>query len=285
MPVSADENIQPLLNYLENINEGTLTIIDLGVGYGNIGRAVREKLPNALLIGVEIWEPYLIRNQDKVYDRIIIGDVIKTLRIIEHSDVILAFDIIEHFDKNMGAWLIREYQSLVRICLLVSLPIINYEQRTKKNNPYEEHKYQWTIKEMELLGGKLIFKGEIVGIFMFQPYEISKISGDIQNLYAFETPVFLGFCKVCNKNISLTYCPSCNRKNSLWWDRYPPNLLKKTLGLFGHKNPQPVENFTLCGIVCMKCGWKDKIVMCPNCNSQIEFNEMVLLTKKTKNKI
>ncbi len=72
-----------------------------------------------------------------------------------------------------------EVSQIAKLSFLVDFPVMHYPQGPTMGNPHVEHKYQWTIPEMESSGDTLIFKGEVVAIFQFPPKPVERHSSDI----------------------------------------------------------------------------------------------------------
>ena len=65
-------------------------------------------------------------------------------------DLILLIDVLEHFTKKEGTRLIKDCLNISNN-ILVSTPIDIGEQEDSFDNPYEEHKYQWTKEDLDNL--------------------------------------------------------------------------------------------------------------------------------------
>lgn len=145
--------------------------MDIGLGIGQIGTFTKQVLPEIELNGVEIYLPYIIhpRTPCKLYKRIIIADVLEMYNKLWNVDLVIAFDVIEHLDRKEGTKLIKYFRSICNKSLLVSVPIIDYPQGECYGNIHETHLTQWKVKEMEDIGGKLIYEGKTCGLFEFTP--------------------------------------------------------------------------------------------------------------------
>jgi len=169
MPVSDSETYDTYVKWLEK-NKPT-SCFDIGVGFGNIGNITKLILPDIKLYGVEIFAPYLNYRGGKpfkVYDAIIIGDILNLKNKLWKVDFVCAFDIIEHLERKDGIETIKYLQRIAKRGVIVSVPIIDYPQGEVLGNIHETHLTQWKIDEMKKLGGKLLFKGRICGLFYFK---------------------------------------------------------------------------------------------------------------------
>lgn len=146
------------------------SVWDIGMGYGNIGTYAKEIISDIELNGVEIWLPYLVdkRSQAKNFKRIIVADIRDLINKLWSVDLVIAFDVIEHLERSNGVTVINYLKSITNMALLVALPIVDYPQGPLYNNEAERHLTQWKVNEMEELGGKTLFKGQICGLFEFK---------------------------------------------------------------------------------------------------------------------
>jgi hypothetical protein len=152
--------------------------MDVGMGYGNIGKYAKDIFPEIELNGVEIFLPYLFSeaSQAKHYKRIVVGDIRELIGKLWPVDIVTAWDVIEHLDREDGVNVISYLKSIANTCLLVSVPIIDYPQGalvTKirgvdHKNDAEMHRTQWKVEEMEALGAITRFKGQVTGLFEFR---------------------------------------------------------------------------------------------------------------------
>ena len=142
-------------------------VLDLGMGFGGNGAAVRQWLDAGMqpfqtfLVGVEVWAEY----RNPVWD---LYNLVATRTIEEylaHSDeqfdLVLLTDVVEHFDKEAGYAILLEAMRAVADggALLISTPAKFFEQGAWHGNPYECHRSSWTADELQALG----FKTELLG--------------------------------------------------------------------------------------------------------------------------
>lgn len=169
MPVSDSESLPTYKVLLEKYLPKS--VFDIGVGYGNIGNYTKKILPNCKIYGVEIFAPYLNYKNGipfSVYDSIILGDIIDLSDKLWKVDLISAFDVIEHLERQDGIKVIKQLQRVAKKGVIVTVPIIDYPQGEVFGNIHETHLTQWKVKEMEKIGGKILFKGNTVGLFYFK---------------------------------------------------------------------------------------------------------------------
>lgn len=126
------------------------TVVDIGPGEGTYASLLRPVLPDARLIGVEVWGPYIPKyDLFSKYDWIITGDVrhVDLYSIDVGPDLVIMGDILEHMPaveasiqlQRMTAWADH---------LLVSVPVRHFDQGPYQGNWYEVHHDHWTYKGM-----------------------------------------------------------------------------------------------------------------------------------------
>ncbi len=176
MPVSYHENYECYRNLIRMYQPKTL--LDVGMGYGNIGKYAKDIVPDIELNGVEVFLPYLFSeaSQAKHFKRIVIADIRDCIGKLWPVDIVTAWDVIEHLERQDGVDVIYYLRSIANTALLVSVPIVDYPQGalvTKiqgkdYSNDAEIHRTQWKIEEMEALGATTVFKGTVTGLFEFR---------------------------------------------------------------------------------------------------------------------
>ena len=135
MPTSPPENKPWVLEKIVQVNP--TTILDIGPGEGTFADLLKNVLPNAVIDGVEIWEPYITKyNLVNKYNNIIVRDV------REHDDfnydLVIFGDVLEHMSEE-DAIKVWEKASKQAKYAIISLPIIHYPQGEYGGNPYEVH--------------------------------------------------------------------------------------------------------------------------------------------------
>ncbi len=168
MPVSYGENRVSYKQWLKD--KQPETFLDIGMGYGELGKIAKTVLPDIELTGVEIFLPYLVheRSNVKLYKTVVLGDMRELIGKLWAHDVIIAFDVIEHMHREDGLAVIDYLRALANFGLLVSVPIKLYPQGAVNGNAAEEHLDQWSVQEMQAIGGVPVHIGEVVGTFEFK---------------------------------------------------------------------------------------------------------------------
>lgn len=143
-------------------------IIDIGCGEGTYSDLARGWRPDALWVGVEIWEPYVQRfDLWRKYDFVCVRDA-RDLQFPATPFVLVAGDVIEHMTRaDAITFLNRAMESAAAI--MVSVPVIDYPQHAHDDNPFEAHLHQWTHWEMQnQLPGCESWCGTVLGRYWWQ---------------------------------------------------------------------------------------------------------------------
>lgn len=148
MPRSNGEGVTALRSYFEQLEP--LSVVDIGPGAGTYFDAynsVRAEVWTA----IEIWEPYISAyHLEAKYDRVILGDV-RTVDLPD-ADLYIAGDVLEHMPRADAVAVVQRIKHTAEY-LMVSVPIVHYEQGSIEGNIHETHHYHWSTDEMsELLG-------------------------------------------------------------------------------------------------------------------------------------
>lgn len=155
----------------DHIAETTAPIIyDFGAGEGTYSDLAKGWRPDALWVGVEVWQPYidqfdLWRKYDVVANR--------DIRNIDFPDtpfVLLAGDVLEHMTRIDALDIIHRAKQHAE-AIMIAVPIVDYPQHCH-DNPFEDHLDQWTFEQMAdvLDDGELdSWCGDVVGRFWWTP--------------------------------------------------------------------------------------------------------------------
>jgi predicted TPR repeat methyltransferase len=125
------------------------SILELGVGSGWYGMALKEGRPGVTMYGVEIWGPYISERHKRYYDKIYIED----LRNFDFGSVpvgmVLAADVMEHLTKEECVTVVNRIKANCPWFVMV-IPTCEFIQGPDNSygNPYEEHKHQWKVDEV-----------------------------------------------------------------------------------------------------------------------------------------
>lgn len=175
MPYSSSEGKREFMvpAVLSLLPGGRVTsVLDIGAGAGTYSDLLRPLLPRATFTGVEIFEPYVGRfNLRRKYDNLILGDAL-TLDFEQHDLVILG-DVLEHVEYDQALELWDKVRRLAKRAVLLSLPIVVYEQGCVGGNEHEAHLYHWKHNELleTLPGIYQSFAGTEIGCYLAAPDE------------------------------------------------------------------------------------------------------------------
>lgn len=168
MPFSDPRAAEVLLDIISKRGKQNY-VADIGVGAGYYGKALKTRGLAERIVGYEIWPDWIAKylsDYQKYYCKIIIGDIRKLHREFEYIDydLVICGDILEHMDKEEAIIIMKSFKACRWV--LASIPIQRVEQGTWGGNPYEEHKYHWSIEEVEKNLGLILAKDcGICGVF------------------------------------------------------------------------------------------------------------------------
>jgi hypothetical protein len=140
MPGSAEEGRKLMGDWIKMQNPRS--VLDIGAGSGTYGKLMRQIVPDAYLIGIEAWEPYITRFKlDEIYDFGIHGDVRKIVShaMIPRADVVILGDVLEHMSEEDARDVWAAAMTAARKAVYLSIPIVHYPQGHEEGNPFEEH--------------------------------------------------------------------------------------------------------------------------------------------------
>lgn len=176
MGTSCPSVISPIMRYLFENKWGEInSVLDVGVGEsGKAAFQIRESFDNTgqkrhfsnpftweiNIVGIEICKEYHNPLHDYLYDKIYWCDVWEALNEMPMSacsprfDVIFFMATIEHFEKEEGIYLIKILKRRLAKngVLIITTPNGYEEQSATDNNPRDEHKCGWDLRDFEALG-------------------------------------------------------------------------------------------------------------------------------------
>lgn len=171
MPVGCLSTLPHIISHLYGCNPQK--ILDLGIGTGLYGCAIRQWLDNGhpqflteaydagdygsrftrVLIGVEIFEGY--RNPCwQLYTKVHLTSIEAYLTGREAAgekfDAILLTDVLEHFKAAEGRDILRAATAVLAPggTLLVATPAVFFSQGAVYGNEYETHRSAWSLTEL-----------------------------------------------------------------------------------------------------------------------------------------
>lgn len=148
MPRSNGEGVRFLTPFYDRVNPST--VVDIGPGAGTYSEAFRH-LNGARWTAIEIWEPYISTyHLSTKYDTVVSADVRECE--LPEADLYIAGDVLEHMPREDAEAVVRRIAKVAH-WLMVSVPIVHYEQGEIDGNIHETHHHHWTTSEMsEFLG-------------------------------------------------------------------------------------------------------------------------------------
>lgn len=145
------------------------SILDVGAGEGTYARLLRPLLPDAKIVGVEVWEPYLADyNLADLYDWVRLGDA-------RHIDlptvaVVILGDVLEHMTHDEAVALWQRSREACRLAVFASIPIIHAPQGAVNGNVHETHVHTWTHEQgLQLPGLTDSWVGDVIGCYQAGP--------------------------------------------------------------------------------------------------------------------
>ena len=144
------------------------SILDIGCGFGKWGFLCREYLegwfdrvfPNQWQIkidAIEVYKPYteLDWNQ-KIYDKIYLGDAFEVIKTIQDYDLIIASDVVEHLEKEKAGDLIENCIKKSNKMTILNVPLGKnwLNNKVVGGNKYNKHLSSWTAKEISTYADK-----------------------------------------------------------------------------------------------------------------------------------
>jgi hypothetical protein len=146
-------------------------VIDIGPGAGMWSDALRPR-HRSHWTGVEIWEPYVESyNLREKYDDIVIGDVrdYDYDRGADRITLVILGDVLEHMTQDEAVGVLQKFAT-TRTHILVSVPIVHYEQGALEGNPHETHLWHPTHEwAMDTMKPDAYVKGDVVGAYWSAP--------------------------------------------------------------------------------------------------------------------
>ena len=166
MPVSSSSNKKPVIDLLKQFN--CKNIFELGVGYGQFGKLIKNEIKESKIFGIEIFTKYFSKIPKQCYEHLYNEDMrfFDYKKICEEIkfDVVLAIDVIEHVERFEGELLINKLIDMFPM-IIISVPIVDNEQGAFQGNEYEIHRTQWKTNELQKMGFILTFNDDLIGVF------------------------------------------------------------------------------------------------------------------------
>jgi hypothetical protein len=147
------------------------SVLDLGIGMGLYGAAVRQWLDGGIvngatrLVGVEAFSAYGNPCWD-LYDAV----HVQTIESFLERDAavwgavpwgaILCCDVLEHFERGDGERLLERLKARGRMVVVVT-PGVWMEQGAAHGNEWERHRSSWSAADLEARGFRILQDGTL----------------------------------------------------------------------------------------------------------------------------
>jgi len=140
MPRSSRQGKDKILEWVSEIQPTYSKILDIGAGSGTYAKFYKKcrNLENVEWTGIEVWKPYIDKYKlENRYD-IIRHEDVRVANLTERYDIVFCGDVLEHMSKEQAVSLVRKLQKHCSM-IIISIPIIYYEQEALGGNEYEVH--------------------------------------------------------------------------------------------------------------------------------------------------
>ena len=136
-----------------------LSILDVGCGkYSLISRSIKQYKSTA--IGLDIFGTSVREAKTNgVYQDTIVGDARHLPFKDKEFDLVACIEVIEHVEKEDGEKILVELERTCKWLVLVTTPIGKCVQHSYGGNPFQEHKYIWSLEELRAKGFTIRGKG------------------------------------------------------------------------------------------------------------------------------
>lgn len=135
------------------------TILDVGAGSGKWGQLLKDI---AVVDAVEVWPANARSIPDGLYRSIYEKDIAFFAYQDLYPgvyDVVILGDVLEHLEGDIGQYLVEQLKRNVSNIFL-TIPVTECVQDGNAlGNPYETHRFQWSDKELRILGFNLMHVG------------------------------------------------------------------------------------------------------------------------------
>ncbi|KYC45243.1 MAG: hypothetical protein APG12_01698 [Candidatus Methanofastidiosum methylothiophilum] len=134
-----------LCEELKNCN----AVLDLGCG----PNSPIKDCEISFSVGVELFDDYFIQSKTKkIHNKYIQADIRKIEFESNSFDAVLCSEVIEHLTKEEGYNLLKKMENWASKKVIITTPNGYVSQSTYDNNPLQEHKSAWEVKQFEDLG-------------------------------------------------------------------------------------------------------------------------------------
>lgn len=179
MPGSRPSALAPMCKRI--IEKNPTSILDIGIGFGKFGFLAREYTDvlhgryfdwETRIDGIEIFEKYITRLQQEIYDQIYIGNAIDILPTLGRYDMIICSDVLEHLNEQNGTVLLDLIKDRCKFAMIAT-PVTVLHQEAIYNTEHERHISAWSKETLSNWGE----------VFRFENAYLLEISSAVQAKY------------------------------------------------------------------------------------------------------
>jgi len=129
-----------------------IRILDIGCGpHSSISKIIKYRKFNA--IAFDIFEPNVKEARNSpVYQDAVMGDARNLPFKDKEFDLVTFIEVLEHLDKEDGERALAELERVSKWLVLLTTPLRESVHHAYYGNPYEEHKYIWSLDELKAKG-------------------------------------------------------------------------------------------------------------------------------------
>ncbi len=171
--------------------QGCNTVLDLGCGYSS----PIQYCNITFSVGVEFFETYLQTSKKKsIHNQYVRADIRKIEFKPRSFDAVIALDVLEHLSKEEGHELIKKMEKWAKEKVILFTPNGYLWQDGWDNNPLQEHKSGWSVKELRELGFKVVgidgwkkLRG-YTSLIKYKPIHLWSIISDLTQIITYYYP-------------------------------------------------------------------------------------------------
>ena len=138
-----------------NLDKGVGSILDLGTGKGHPMKFINRR-KRYYTVGVDIFSPYLQECRRKgSHGEYILCDVRGLPFRRKSFDTVLCLRVLEHLTADEGERLLAEMEVIARRQVAIITPAYDFDQSPYDDNPYQEHRFIWSLAQLRARGYKV----------------------------------------------------------------------------------------------------------------------------------